>query len=216
MDSMELKCGGCADYRTLQAWINFGHALLNFHCFLAFIGWVVSAHLQTNCWSDWAQIWWVNSLWNSPGLIKFWLYSPEFVISWPLISHAVSTHLHTNGDRIQFKFGGWTHYRTLHALINSLLSSNEYQPFPGLWLFNSFCAFEGLNFFIPYFQVTSSSMVKTLEFISQLGPTFDDLPPFQWSTSQFHATKHFGMPDLVKFEPIQHKWGSRAAFTDKR
>ena len=36
------------------------------------IGWSISLQLQTNYWLDWAQIWWVNWLLVSPGLINFW------------------------------------------------------------------------------------------------------------------------------------------------
>ena len=31
----------------------------------------------TNCWLDWAQIWWANSLWASPFLINFWSCSTD-------------------------------------------------------------------------------------------------------------------------------------------
>ena len=44
------------------------HGLINFwlhfteFALWAVVGWAVSIHLQTNCLSDWAQIWWVNTL----------------------------------------------------------------------------------------------------------------------------------------------------------
>ena len=42
------------------------------------IGWAVAMHFQTNRWSDWAQIWWANSLWTSPSMINFWSCFTEF------------------------------------------------------------------------------------------------------------------------------------------
>ena len=40
--------------------------------FWLLIGCTVSVHLQTNCLSDWPQIWWMYSLCDSPGLVEFW------------------------------------------------------------------------------------------------------------------------------------------------
>ena len=46
-------------------------------------------------------------------------------------------------------------------------------------------------------------MFKTLEFIAVSGPTYDQLPPFQWSKTDFaDACPHVGHPDLWKFESI--------------
>ena len=42
------------------------------------IGQAVSSHLQTNCWPDCTQIWQMNPLWDSPGLINLWSHSNEF------------------------------------------------------------------------------------------------------------------------------------------
>ena len=40
----------------------------------------VSMHLQTNCWSDWAQMWWSNWLRSSmTWFINFWSCSTEFL-----------------------------------------------------------------------------------------------------------------------------------------
>ena len=50
-------------------------------------------------------------------------------------------------------------------------------------------------------------MASKLEFIAQSSPAFDQVPPFQWSKSDFAGTvKHMGQPDLWKFEPVHHKW----------
>jgi len=55
-------------------------------------------------------------------------------------------------------------------------------------------------------KVTSSSMAKQLEFIAQSGPTWDPLPPFQWSKQDFSNTPHVGHPDIWQFPPIHHHW----------
>ncbi|OQR76026.1 putative phospholipase B 2-like [Tropilaelaps mercedesae] len=54
-------------------------------------------------------------------------------------------------------------------------------------------------------KVTSSSLFKNLEFLAICGPTYDPLPPFQWSTSGL-SNLHEGHPDLWKFDPHVHHW----------
>ena len=56
-------------------------------------------------------------------------------------------------------------------------------------------------------KLTNYHMFKHLEFIAVSSPTYDDLPPFQWSKADFeNDTPHNGHPDLWNFQPIQHKW----------
>ncbi|KAF8794204.1 putative phospholipase B-like 2 [Argiope bruennichi] len=56
-------------------------------------------------------------------------------------------------------------------------------------------------------KLTTSELFKNFEFIAYGGPTYDNVPPFQWSKTDFDKTvKHEGHPDLWKFEPIIHKW----------
>ncbi len=56
-------------------------------------------------------------------------------------------------------------------------------------------------------KLTTSGLAGRLEFVAAGGPTFDDLPPFQWSKADFAGdTPHFGHPDLWQFEPITHAW----------
>ncbi|KAH7979244.1 hypothetical protein HPB49_008810 [Dermacentor silvarum] len=54
-------------------------------------------------------------------------------------------------------------------------------------------------------RVTSSSLFSSLEFVGVSGPTWDDQPPFQWSTSGFEDG-HVGQPDRWQFEPVHRKW----------
>ncbi|XP_004379110.1 putative phospholipase B-like 2 isoform X1 [Trichechus manatus latirostris] len=55
-------------------------------------------------------------------------------------------------------------------------------------------------------KVTSSAMAKALRLLAVSGPTWDQLPPFQWSTSPFHSLLHMGQPDLWKFLPVEVWW----------
>ncbi|XP_014444515.1 putative phospholipase B-like 2 [Tupaia chinensis] len=55
-------------------------------------------------------------------------------------------------------------------------------------------------------KVTSMSLAKTLSLVAASGPTWDQVPPFQWSTSAFSHLLHMGHPDLWKFSPIQVSW----------
>lgn len=58
----------------------------------------------------------------------------------------------------------------------------------------------------PHPQVTSSALAKALRLLAVSGPTWDQLPPFQWSTSPFSGMLHMGQPDLWKFSPIEVSW----------
>lgn len=56
-------------------------------------------------------------------------------------------------------------------------------------------------------KMTSSKMVRDLEFVAISGPTYDSVPPFQWSKSDYETTvRHRGQPDLWLFKPVQHQW----------
>jgi len=55
-------------------------------------------------------------------------------------------------------------------------------------------------------KVTSLSMMVSLDFVAVGGPTFDPLPPFRWSLSDFHDRSHVGQPDVWNFKPVQTQW----------
>jgi hypothetical protein len=55
-------------------------------------------------------------------------------------------------------------------------------------------------------KVTGMSLAKALSMVAASGPTWDQVPPFQWSTSPFQEVLHMGHPDLWKFSPIQVRW----------
>ncbi|XP_065746239.1 putative phospholipase B-like 2 isoform X2 [Phocoena phocoena] len=55
-------------------------------------------------------------------------------------------------------------------------------------------------------KVTSTALAKALRLLAASGPTWDQLPPFQWSSSPFSSLLHMGQPDLWKFSPIEVWW----------
>uniref|UniRef100_A0A8C6FRD0 Phospholipase B-like n=1 Tax=Moschus moschiferus TaxID=68415 RepID=A0A8C6FRD0_MOSMO len=55
-------------------------------------------------------------------------------------------------------------------------------------------------------KVTSTALAKALRLLAVSGPTWDQLPPFQWSTSPFSGMLHMGQPDLWKFSPVEVSW----------
>ncbi|KAF6082527.1 phospholipase B domain containing 2 [Phyllostomus discolor] len=55
-------------------------------------------------------------------------------------------------------------------------------------------------------KVTSRALAKGLRLVAASGPTWDQVPPFQWSTSPFSGLLHMGQPDLWKFSPVEVRW----------
>uniref|UniRef100_A0A7N5JCH1 Phospholipase B-like n=1 Tax=Ailuropoda melanoleuca TaxID=9646 RepID=A0A7N5JCH1_AILME len=55
-------------------------------------------------------------------------------------------------------------------------------------------------------KVTSMALARAFHIIAVSGPTWDQLPPFQWSSSPFSSLLHMGQPDLWKFSPIEVWW----------
>ncbi|XP_034646915.1 putative phospholipase B-like 2 isoform X2 [Trachemys scripta elegans] len=55
-------------------------------------------------------------------------------------------------------------------------------------------------------KITSYAMAKGYSLVAASGPTWDDVPPFQWSTSPYSNLLHMGHPDLWKFPPIKIWW----------
>lgn len=56
-------------------------------------------------------------------------------------------------------------------------------------------------------KLTTYELFKTLQFIAYGGPTYDQQPPFQWSTFDLASTTpHIGQPDLWQFLPLTAQW----------
>ena len=123
IDQIELKIGWWTHYDTSQAWLTFGHSPLNFCHFL-------SSDWSNNCCafadrhflSYQAQIWWMNSLWDSAYLINFCLAVYSLPVSWPLIGLSISSHLQTNH---------WSYWAQISGV-------NSFWDCTVLWLFEQF------------------------------------------------------------------------------
>ncbi|XP_032303854.1 putative phospholipase B-like 2 isoform X4 [Coturnix japonica] len=55
-------------------------------------------------------------------------------------------------------------------------------------------------------KVTSFGMARSFGLVAASGPTWDDVPPFRWSTSPCSHLLHMGHPDLWRFPPIKVRW----------
>jgi hypothetical protein len=49
-------------------------------------------------------------------------------------------------------------------------------------------------------------MTWNLEILAVSGPTSEQQPPFQWSTTNLKGLRHEGHRDLFDFKPIYTKW----------
>lgn len=54
--------------------------------------------------------------------------------------------------------------------------------------------------------MTSYGMFRDYGMIAVNGPTWDQVPPFQWSTSPYKDLMHMGHPDTWTFKPIKVSW----------
>ncbi|XP_077600710.1 putative phospholipase B-like 2 [Stigmatopora nigra] len=57
-------------------------------------------------------------------------------------------------------------------------------------------------------KMTSYGMFSRYEMLAISGPTWDQVPPFQWSTSPFKDLLHMGQPDIWAFKPVKVTWTS--------
>ena len=89
-----------------------------------------------------------------------------------------------------------------YSAENAISARNDLNPANGTYPFH---ALSHRSHGATDCKATSFRMVPSLDFVAVGGPTFDPLPPFQWSLSDFNVT-HAGHPDLWKFEPIQTRW----------
>ncbi|CAL8262845.1 unnamed protein product [Boreogadus saida] len=55
-------------------------------------------------------------------------------------------------------------------------------------------------------KVTSYGMSRGLEMLAVNGPTADQVPPFQWSSSPYKDLLHMGHPDTWSFKPVKVTW----------
>ncbi|XP_017269074.1 putative phospholipase B-like 2 [Kryptolebias marmoratus] len=57
-------------------------------------------------------------------------------------------------------------------------------------------------------KMTSYEMYKEYSMVAVSGPTWDQVPVFQWSTSPYKDLVHMGHPDIWNFKPINVTWSS--------
>ncbi|XP_061674338.1 putative phospholipase B-like 2 [Syngnathoides biaculeatus] len=55
-------------------------------------------------------------------------------------------------------------------------------------------------------KLTSYGMFRRYEMLAVSGPTWDQVPPFQWSTSPYKDVLHMGQPDIWAFKPVKVTW----------
>ncbi|XP_068594488.1 putative phospholipase B-like 2 [Brachionichthys hirsutus] len=55
-------------------------------------------------------------------------------------------------------------------------------------------------------KMTSYRMYRDYSMMAVSGPTWDQVPPFQWSTSPYEDLLHMGQPDIWAFKPIKVTW----------
>uniref|UniRef100_A0A0S7G278 Phospholipase B-like n=2 Tax=Poeciliopsis prolifica TaxID=188132 RepID=A0A0S7G278_9TELE len=55
-------------------------------------------------------------------------------------------------------------------------------------------------------KLTSYEMFRQYGMLAASGPTWDQVPPFQWSTSPYEDLLHMGHPDVWAFKPIKVTW----------
>nr|XP_033813351.1 putative phospholipase B-like 2 [Geotrypetes seraphini] len=86
---------------------------------------------------------------------------------------------------------------------NSISARSDLNPANGTYPFGALCQRQhgGTDM-----KVTSSKLFPHYGMVAASGPTWDDVPPFQWSTSPFSSLVHMGHPDLWKFPPIEVLW----------
>ncbi|XP_026199967.1 putative phospholipase B-like 2 [Anabas testudineus] len=57
-------------------------------------------------------------------------------------------------------------------------------------------------------KMTSYEMYRAYGMVAVSGPTWDQVPVFQWSTSPYKDLIHMGHPDIWAFKPIKVTWNS--------
>ncbi|XP_008280257.1 putative phospholipase B-like 2 [Stegastes partitus] len=55
-------------------------------------------------------------------------------------------------------------------------------------------------------KMTSYEMFRDYGMMAVSGPTWDQVPPFQWSTSPYKDLLHMGHPDIWAFKPVKVTW----------
>jgi hypothetical protein len=90
-----------------------------------------------------------------------------------------------------------------YSAINAISARSELNPEDGKY---PFPALGHREMGATDMKLTTLDLFLLQQFVAIAGPTYDPLPPFQWSKSSLNNRPHFGMPDKYEFEPIIHQW----------
>jgi len=91
-----------------------------------------------------------------------------------------------------------------YSAENAIAARNDLNPANGTYPFS---ALGHRSHGATDMKATNYGLFKRLQFVGISGPTYDDLPPFTWSKTDFAATTpHFGHPDVFKFGPVTYDW----------
>ncbi|KAM7303102.1 putative phospholipase B-like 2 [Ixodes scapularis] len=90
-----------------------------------------------------------------------------------------------------------------HNAANAISARGDLNPANGTYPFKalSHLAYGGTDA-----KVVNSALFWRQQFYAVSGPTWDDQPPFRWSTSGFNNVSHVGHPDLWNFKPVLARW----------
>ena len=87
---------------------------------------------------------------------------------------------------------------------NAIAARNDLNPANGTYPFG---ALGHRSHTATDMKLTTSDLVNTFQMIAFAGPPYSyDMPPFQWSTSDYKDLSHLGQPDLWKFHPHLSVW----------
>lgn len=90
-----------------------------------------------------------------------------------------------------------------YSAENSIAARCDLNPADGVYPFS---ALTQRDHAATDMKVTSYTLHKTLQMVAQAGPTYDQQPVFQWSTSPYASKSHEGHPDRFDFLPVLIKW----------
>lgn len=149
---------------------------------------------------------------TNPWIWTLWLKSCD-IMTFRMTHYPVAiVHLHTV-PKIQFHLETiWIPSMDLIQLRCSVILIG----FVFAYLFNLISNAMSYSFFLRFaghrptgatdMKLTNLDLLLLQQFVAISGPTYDPLPPFRWSTSDFKDLPHYGQPDQFAFGPLVHQW----------
>ncbi|XP_037029408.1 putative phospholipase B-like 2 [Bradysia coprophila] len=96
-----------------------------------------------------------------------------------------------------------------YSAENSIAARSDLNPPDGIYPFG---ALGHRSHAATDAKITNYEMFKQRQFIAVAGPPHDNVPPFQWSTSDYRNSSHKGHPDLWLFQPVVQIWNTTGNF----